>query len=135
MRPHGDVVCRRAAQPQLSCIILTAYADPVDLNAAIKQGHVSRYITKPWDVADLVQTVATALEEIALLRETEKLLAEAERRLKAMRGMVEVFVGAGALATDGGIVDAVTAFVEPLVPLEVSANLARRPDARGRRPA
>ena len=128
-------MCRRAAQPQLSCIILTAYADPVDLNAAIKQGHVSRYITKPWDVADLVQTVTTVLEEIALRRENEKLLAEAERRLKAMRGMVEVFVGAGALATDGGIVDAVTAFVEPLVPLEVSANLARRPDARGRRPA
>ena len=115
----------KAEQPQLSCIILTAYTDPVDLIAAINQGHVYRYITKPWDVADLVQTVATALEEIALRRENEKLLAEAERRLNAMRGMVEVFVGAGALATYGDIVDAVTAFVEQVVPLDVSATLVR----------
>ncbi|OGQ10208.1 MAG: hypothetical protein A2138_08610 [Deltaproteobacteria bacterium RBG_16_71_12] len=122
----------KAELPQLPCIILTAYTDPVDLIAAINRGHVYRYITKPWDVADLVQTVESALEEVALRRENEKLLAEAERRLAAMRGMVEVFVGAGTLSTYGDVVDAVTAFVERVVPLDVGATLVR---AEPNRPA
>ncbi len=115
----------KAEQPNLLCIILTAYTDPVDLIAAINRGHVYRYLTKPWDVADLLQTVDTALEEVALRRENEKLLAEAERRLQAMKGMVEVFVGAGGLPTYGDVVDVVSSFVERVVPLDVGATLVR----------
>src|SRR4051812_6103551 len=39
----------KADDPDLLCIILTAYTDPLALIHAINNGNVYRYITKPWD--------------------------------------------------------------------------------------
>ena len=51
-----------ALNPDAVRIILTGYTDVEDLMDAINQGHVHRYITKPWDPFSLRETVRRELE-------------------------------------------------------------------------
>ena len=69
----------RRRLPELQAILLTAYTEPEDLIAAINEGRVYRYVTKPWNTADLVITVKNALEAVALRRERDGLLGRLER--------------------------------------------------------
>lgn len=64
----------REAWPAIVRIVLTGYADIGSTIAAINQGEIHRYITKPWDDQDLVLQVRQALERKAL--EEEKLRLE-----------------------------------------------------------
>src|SRR5689334_14597652 len=48
--------------PLMSVVLLTAYTDPADVIAAINEGEVFRYVTKPWNVSDLVVTTKSAAE-------------------------------------------------------------------------
>src|SRR4051812_15469727 len=59
----------------VTAILLTAYSSPQDLIAAINQGHVYRFVSKPWDIADLTLTVKNALEVATLKKEKERLLS------------------------------------------------------------
>ena len=76
-RPRADRRGAQAASPDLQAILLTAYTEPEDLIAAINEGRVYRYVTKPWNTADLVITVKNALEAVALRRERDGLLGAA----------------------------------------------------------
>ncbi len=62
--------------PDTVRIILTGYTDVEDLMDAINQGHVHRYITKPWDPFSLKETVRRELERWELERENERLARE-----------------------------------------------------------
>lgn len=62
--------------PEAVRIILTGYTDVDDLMDAINQGHVHRYITKPWDPFSLKETVRRELESWELKRENERLARE-----------------------------------------------------------
>ena len=62
--------------PDLVRIILTGYTEVEDLMDAINQGHVHRYITKPWEPSSLKQTVKQDLERWELKRENERLNQE-----------------------------------------------------------
>jgi DNA-binding response OmpR family regulator/signal transduction histidine kinase len=115
----------RERHPDLTCIILTAYTDPPDLIAAINRGQVYRYVTKPWDLHELVLTVEQALEKVRLRRENAQLLAEARQRLAALEVLYEVSRGATSITTYGEVVDRVTALLERVVALDVSATLVR----------
>jgi serine phosphatase RsbU (regulator of sigma subunit) len=64
--------------PQALRIILTGYTDLDDLMGAINEGHVHRYITKPWDPFSLRQTVLQDLELWELKRENEFLNGQLE---------------------------------------------------------
>jgi DNA-binding NtrC family response regulator len=74
----------RSLQPDLCAILLTAYTDPRDIVDAINRGQIYRYLVKPWESADLRQTVLRALERVDLTRERSRLLGETERRLAAL---------------------------------------------------
>lgn len=68
--------------PDVIRIILTGYTDVDDLIDAINQGHVYRYITKPWEPRDLKITVKRALESYQLSLENRKLMDDLIRSEK-----------------------------------------------------
>ncbi len=74
----GVELLRRSLQvnPDLIRIILTGYTEVEDLMDAINQGHVHRYITKPWEPFSLKQTVSQDLERLELKKENERLNQE-----------------------------------------------------------
>jgi DNA-binding NtrC family response regulator len=67
----------RRLQADVCSILLTAHTDPREVVDAINRGQVYRYVVKPWEVADLRQTVEGALEHVKLRRERAALLGAA----------------------------------------------------------
>lgn len=65
----------REAAPQAVRILLTGYADISAAVDSINRGRVYRYITKPWQDEELLQTVRTAVGHYQLMRENERLNA------------------------------------------------------------
>jgi response regulator RpfG family c-di-GMP phosphodiesterase len=63
----------REVWPATVRIVLTGYADIGATIAAINQGEIHRYITKPWDDQDLLLQVRQALERKALEEEKQRL--------------------------------------------------------------
>ena len=59
-------------QPLATRILLTGYSDLDSVIAAINEGHVYRYIHKPWEPHDLIATVTEAAEKYALIIENQK---------------------------------------------------------------
>lgn len=73
-------------RPEAMRIILTGYTDTEDLIDAINEGHVYRYITKPWEPEEMRIVVRQALEKLELERENRRLAEElrvANDRLKS----------------------------------------------------
>ena len=52
--------------PETIRILLTGYTDIESVITAINKGQIFRYITKPWDTADLMNTVVRAYEKFQL---------------------------------------------------------------------
>ncbi len=67
-------------QPDAERILLTAYSDIDDLVDAVNRGHISRYIAKPWNPADLRMIVAQAVDTYRLRQENRRLTEELEAR-------------------------------------------------------
>jgi FixJ family two-component response regulator len=63
-------------KPGLVRILSTAYADIEAAIDAVNKGGVYRYITKPWDVADLEVTLKRAMEFYLLQRERDELVRQ-----------------------------------------------------------
>jgi response regulator RpfG family c-di-GMP phosphodiesterase len=57
-------------------MLLTGYADIEAVIEAINEGHVYRYITKPWDPDELIQTLQAAAEEYARRKRRRELFGE-----------------------------------------------------------
>jgi PAS domain S-box-containing protein len=125
----------RKTFPELQAILLTAYTEPEDLIAAINEGRVYRYVTKPWNTADLLITVRNALEAVALRRERDGLLGRLERRLAAMSVLVEISAHAGALTTHAQVAESVTRALPRIVAFDVAATLVVPPGVGGPGPA
>jgi signal transduction histidine kinase/DNA-binding response OmpR family regulator len=98
----------RQRWPELAAILLTDSTDPKEALEAIQRGHVYRYLAKPWDNADLRQTVLRALEQVDLKRDRARLHAELERRFAALLAATDV-------ARDVGVAESPLALVERLV--------------------
>ena len=59
------VAAARAEGLDVTTILLTAYTNPVDLIAAINEGRVFRYVTKPWEISDLsMETVRRPIDTL-----------------------------------------------------------------------
>ncbi|MDZ4676106.1 MAG: hybrid sensor histidine kinase/response regulator [Oligoflexia bacterium] len=74
-------------QPDAIRILLTGYTDVESVIAAINNGQIYRYITKPWDPIDLDIIVKKALETFDLkfeLKEKNKKLEQALEELKSL---------------------------------------------------
>ena len=66
----------KAIRPETTRLLFTAYADIRTVIDAINQGHVFRYLAKPWDPDELEAVVRQAVEHHDLIVEKNRLLAE-----------------------------------------------------------
>lgn len=70
----------RQRYPQIVRLLTTAYADLGDAVSAVNDGQVRAYITKPWDVPALRDTLHAAVDEF-LVHRHEQALLEGKRQL------------------------------------------------------
>jgi DNA-binding NtrC family response regulator len=94
--------------PDTVRIMLTGHADAETAVAAINEGEIYRFLTKPWDNLELQVTFHLALEKLELERENRRLrvalrahddlLARLERENPSLSGLLRAVssVGAGA---------------------------------------
>ncbi len=75
------------SHPESIRILLTGYTDIESVISAINRGQIFRYITKPWDVTDLANTIDRAFEKYQLrleLREKNRELQKALHELQVL---------------------------------------------------
>lgn len=72
----------RSIQPAAARLILSGQADLGGLADAVNEAGIMRYLSKPWDEAELVFAIENALKERRLLLENQRLADE----LRASRG-------------------------------------------------
>lgn len=65
-------------------ILLTGYTDLEALIDAINEGHIYKYITKPWDADELKLTVRRALEAYELKQHNTALVSELKEAMQEM---------------------------------------------------
>jgi signal transduction histidine kinase len=63
-------------RPDTTRLLFTAYADIKAVIDAINQGHIFRYISKPWDPDELEAVIRQAVEHHELIAERSRLLHE-----------------------------------------------------------
>lgn len=80
----GDQVLRHALQiqPDAIRILLTGYADVESLLTCVNDAHIYKYVTKPWDPAELNLTVVRALESLVLKRDLDTAREQLETAYK-----------------------------------------------------
>lgn len=81
--------------PEVSMIILTAYADKENAIKTINEIGVYKYIEKPWDNDDLIMNIKNGIERshlLADLREKIAQLEEAKQQLQEYNDKLEVLV-------------------------------------------
>jgi signal transduction histidine kinase len=125
----------RERDPTIGRILLTAYADPDILMEAINQGHVHRYLTKPWDPRELRAAVGHAIAGAEAERERRRLsadMAEAYARLRELDDLKTrvVTLAAHELRTPlhvlGGTIDALAVLVPTAEATDALLATARR---------
>lgn len=82
----------RSRWPDIPRILLTGYADMESTVAAINEGQIYRYISKPWNDSEVLLIARDALERKALEREKARLEALTQRQneeLKALNAGLE----------------------------------------------
>lgn len=76
-----------ATHPETLRILLTGYTDIDSVIGAVNQGQIYRYLTKPWDPVDLLNTVNQALEKFTLRAELKFKNDELEKALTELRNL------------------------------------------------
>jgi len=71
--------------PEPMRILLTGYTDINAVIDAINKGKIYKYLTKPWDVAELEQTIETAYD-VYVQRKNDK---EYSQKLEVFNGQLE----------------------------------------------
>jgi len=79
----------REQWPDTMRLLLTGTADLANAVAAINQGEIYRYISKPWNDDELLGVVKSAVELASLAQERERLTALTQAQNKALEDMVE----------------------------------------------
>jgi response regulator RpfG family c-di-GMP phosphodiesterase len=77
----------RARWPDIPRILLTGYADMDSTVAAINQGQIYRYISKPWNDAEVLLIVRDALERKALEREKARLEVLTQKQNEELKAL------------------------------------------------
>jgi signal transduction histidine kinase len=75
---QGDAFLSQARklQPDAIRMLFTGYADIQAVINAVNEGHIFRYILKPWDTVELEGIIRQAAEQYDLLAERKRLIAE-----------------------------------------------------------
>ncbi len=74
----GDLLLReaRGRKPDTIRMLFTGYADIQAVINAVNEGHIFRYILKPWDSIELEGIIRQGIEQYELLAERRRLIAE-----------------------------------------------------------
>jgi signal transduction histidine kinase len=76
-------------RPQVTRLLFTGYADIKAVIDAINEGHVFRYIAKPWDPEEMISVVRQAVDQCELITEKMRLVGDLKetnaRLLEALR--------------------------------------------------
>ena len=75
----------RRKRPDIVRIVLTGYTEPDEVIAAINRGEAHRYITKPFQAAELSLTLKQALESNRLQRERQGLLLALQQQNETLQ--------------------------------------------------
>lgn len=67
--------------PETTRVVLTAFTETKEVLDAINRAHIYRYVTKPWDNAELVGIIRQAAERHWLLRQNRLLLRDLEQQV------------------------------------------------------
>jgi signal transduction histidine kinase len=75
---QGDAFLSQARkrQPDAIRMLFTGYADIQAVINAVNEGHIFRYILKPWDTVELEGIIRQAAEQFDLLAERKRLISE-----------------------------------------------------------
>ncbi len=119
----GLIEKAKELDPDMVRIILTGYTEPRDLIDAINRGEVYRYITKPWDLNDLLFTIRNALENLQLKRDKERLLSELELRLNAMTVFLDLSKEASGASSYRDLIQTVLKYLPQLVNYDACAAI------------
>src|SRR4051812_39805858 len=82
-------------RPDTTRLLFTGYADIKAVIDAINEGHVFRYLDKPWDPDQMELTIRQAVEHHSLLVERRHLIAELQEsnaRLKEANALKKAFI-------------------------------------------
>lgn len=72
----------RESQPHIERYLVTAYSNLDEAIAAVNEGHIRRYLKKPWEAGEVAAAIQAGIEAVALRRrvaELERRMHEAER--------------------------------------------------------
>ncbi len=74
----GDQFLKRARElkPEAIRMLFTGYADIQAVISAVNEGHIFRYILKPWDSTELEGIIRQGVDQYDLLAERRRLIAE-----------------------------------------------------------
>lgn len=73
--------------PETIRILLTGYTDVESIIMAVNQGQIYRYLTKPWDPVDLLNTVEKAVEKFNLRKELAQKNLELNAALEELKSL------------------------------------------------
>ncbi|MFI5457700.1 MAG: ATP-binding protein [Isosphaerales bacterium] len=97
----GDQFLRQARQlkPDAIRMLFTGYADMQAVINAVNEGHIFRYILKPWDTVELEGIIRQGLEQYDLLAERRRLVTELQTANEELKKANEDLARAGQLKT------------------------------------
>jgi len=75
--------------PETSRIILTAFTESKEILDAINRAEIYRYVTKPWDNAELLTAVQHAAERHALIQKNRELIEILQKNEKELEKTVK----------------------------------------------
>lgn len=76
-----------ASHPETMRLLLTGYTDLESVISAVNQGQIFRYLTKPWDPVDLMNTMERAVERFELGQELQKKNAELAKAYEELKSL------------------------------------------------
>ena len=89
----------RRLQPDAIRMLFTGYADIQAVINAVNEGHIFRYILKPWDTVELEGIIHQAAEQYELLAERKRLIAQLQTANAQLLRANEELARAGQLKT------------------------------------
>lgn len=94
------LVMVRDRYPDVVRLMLTGHAEMHTAIAAINDGAIYRFLTKPWDETELKVTLHIAFEQADLERENRLLLATVRRQSDLLRALEELYPGIARVRRD-----------------------------------
>jgi DNA-binding NtrC family response regulator len=94
------LACVKETFPQIIRIMLTGHASLESTMKAVNRGEIYRFFTKPWDDADLVLALRSAVEKFDLEEENRRLLKTVKRQSGELRELENRFPGITAKGKD-----------------------------------